>query len=133
MYTIQHCDECKKSVEIEAMDFLLNLDKPILCEECKQLTMKKTWKIGEYCKGGVLVTEISGDTATVIAEDWDFSAGSTKNSNQDNAKEFSRISVSMNDNDYRMVLELYLTELTTAYYASEITDWFKANHKQTTI
>ncbi len=35
-YTVQHCTKCGKNVEIEALDFLMNLDEPVVCKECKK-------------------------------------------------------------------------------------------------
>ena len=48
---------------------------------------KKTFKLGEVCKGGVITVEIKGQIITVIGKDWDFSQGSKKGSNQSNAKD----------------------------------------------
>ena len=36
MFTVQTCTKCGQDVEIEALDFLLNLDRPIVCDKCKQ-------------------------------------------------------------------------------------------------
>ena len=57
----------------------------------------KTFKIGEYCKGGVITVETTAKKVAVIAKDWDFSAGSKKGSNQSNAKEWNRLEVSTTD------------------------------------
>jgi len=35
-YTKQYCKICKKEVKIDALDFLMNLDKPVVCEKCKR-------------------------------------------------------------------------------------------------
>jgi len=37
-YTIQNCSICKKDVKIEALNFLMNLDKKIVCSECQKET-----------------------------------------------------------------------------------------------
>jgi len=90
---------------------------------------KKTWKIGEYCKGGIITVEIKNDTVHVIAKDWDTSAGWSKGSNQSNAKEFDRHSVHVDNvkNDYNLVV--FLNDLTTHYYAEQVLDWIKLQVK----
>ena len=35
-YTRQKCKGCGKLVEIEALNFLLNLDKKVLCKDCQR-------------------------------------------------------------------------------------------------
>ena len=49
---------------------------------------KKTWKLGEYSKGGIITAEVKKDKITIIAKDWDTSTGYSRGSNQSNAKEF---------------------------------------------
>ena len=71
---------------------------------------KKTFKIGEYCKGGILSVETTSKTATVIAKDWDFSQGSNRGSNQSNAKEFDRETVQLDDTDARRKLSNFLED-----------------------
>ena len=81
----------------------------------------KTFKIGEYCKGGIITVEINGKYINIIAKEWDFSAGSNKGSNQSNAKEFDRLTVeadSMTD-IYRKMMD-FLEDLTSYYYAGEV-------------
>jgi len=34
-YTKQYCSNCKKTIEIDAFDFLMSLDESIICEDCK--------------------------------------------------------------------------------------------------
>lgn len=36
-YTKQYCQVCGKTIKIEALDFLMNLDKPVICDKCKKL------------------------------------------------------------------------------------------------
>jgi hypothetical protein len=50
----------------------------------------KTFKIGEYAKGGIITVEITGKVIVVIGKEWDFSTGSRRSSDQSNAKEFTR-------------------------------------------
>lgn len=86
----------------------------------------KTWRIGEYCKGGVLTVEISGKNIAIIAKDWDTSAGYSKGSNQSNAKEFDREVISAEDSNAERQIMNFLEDLTTHYYASEVRDWIKS-------
>ena len=93
----------------------------------------KTWKIGEYCKGGVITVEITGKVINIIGKDWDYSTGSNKSSNQSKAKEFARLTLNM---VYPYLLAdthskcfMFLTDLTTSYYADQILDWIKSKLK----
>lgn len=93
------------------------------------MAQSKTFKIGEYAKGGVITVEIKGKTVTVIGKDWDFSTGSRKSSDQSNAKEFTRSSFDSTLNDsYRKTLD-FLCDLTTSYYADEIMKWIESKIK----
>lgn len=83
----------------------------------------KTFKIGEYCKGGVIVVEIKGKIITVIGKDWDFKAGSTKSSDQSNAQEFTRGTVEATDPQVYKKLYEFLIDLTTHYYTEQVIDW----------
>jgi hypothetical protein len=85
----------------------------------------KTFKIGEYCKGGVITVEASKRNVTIIAKDWDFSTGSRRSSNQSNAKEFDRCEVFTSSNDAERQLDNFLHDLTTSYYAGQVMDWIK--------
>lgn len=87
----------------------------------------RTWKIGEYAKGGVITVEIQGKVITVIGKDWDFSQGSNKGSSQKNAKEFTRgTTLATEKNAERQLLD-FLCDLTTSYYADTILKWIKEN------
>jgi hypothetical protein len=86
----------------------------------------KTFKIGEYCKGGVITVEITGKVITIIGKDWDTSAGYTKKSNQSNAKEFTRGTVLSTDSNAERKMMDFLEDLTTHYYASEVVSWIKS-------
>jgi len=86
----------------------------------------KTWRIGEYCKGGVITTEVKGTKITIIGKDWDFSTGSRKSSNQTNAKEWCRHDFECEDtNNYRDVSEILL-DITTSYWCDQIIAWFES-------
>ena len=88
--------------------------------------MKKTWKIGEYAKGGVITVEINGNAINIIGKEWDSSQGYSKGSNQSNAKEFTRKTIFSNDFDAQTKMFFFLTDLTTAYYADNIIQWIKS-------
>jgi hypothetical protein len=85
----------------------------------------KTFKIGEYCKGGVITVEASKTKVTIIAKEWDFSQGSNKGSNQSNAKEWNRLEVSTKSSEAENKLMWFLFDLTTSYYTDQILDWIK--------
>ena len=84
---------------------------------------KKTWKLGEFCKGGVVTIETTKSKVTVIGKEWDYSQGSNRGSNQSNAKEFDRLTVSVTDEDARRKVNNFLNELTTSYYSDELIKW----------
>jgi hypothetical protein len=86
----------------------------------------KTWKIGEYAKGGVITVEIIGAEITIIGKEWDFSEGSTKSSNQSNAKEFTRKVQNILSFEGERRLDAFLNDLTTSYYADMIMKWIKS-------
>lgn len=86
----------------------------------------KTFKIGEYAKGGVITVEIRGKIITIIGKDWDFSAGSNKGSSQKNAKEFTRGTILSTQEDAERQILNFLNELTTSYHADNILKWIKS-------
>jgi len=90
---------------------------------------KKTFKIGEYCRGGVITVETKGKRIDVIAKDWDFSAGSNKGSSQVNAKEWNRLTVQGDQTDARWDVNLFLNNLTTSYWADKILKWVEGPAK----
>ena len=85
----------------------------------------KTWKIGEYAKGGVIQANISktGSRITLIGKDWDFKAGSLKTSDQSNAEEFARLEVYSDNYDVESQLREWLEVGTSVYYADQIMEW----------
>jgi len=100
----------------------------------------KTFKIGEYCIGGIITVDITKNKVTIINKDWDFSQGSRRSSNQSNAKELSRIEVVVpqgddvfNNDKQKMAIFDYLHDLTTAYYADQVMKFIKTKIKFTTI
>ena len=89
----------------------------------------KTWKLGEVAQGGVITAEINGKVITIIGKEWDTSTGYKKSSNQTNAKEFTRGSVLSNERDAERKLYMFLSELSTSYWADEIIKWIKTKVK----
>lgn len=87
----------------------------------------KTFKIGEYCKGGVITAQVNDKEVIIIAKDWDTTAGYKKSSNQSNAKEFDRETVSLEDSQIHQKLSRFLNDLTTHYYSEQVLDWVEAN------
>jgi len=85
----------------------------------------KTWRIGEYCRGGVITSNVDGNNLTIIAKDWDVSAGTNKGSSQKNAKEFDRETIDCKVNGSERSIDNFLNDLTTSYYADQILDWAK--------
>ncbi len=92
----------------------------------------KTWKIGEYAKGGIITVEISGKTISVIGKEWDFSAGGRRSSNQSNAKEFTRETVLSTDANAHRKIDCFLNNLTTCYYSGQILKWIESKMKLNT-
>jgi len=84
----------------------------------------KTWKIGEYAKGGIIQVVTKGQTITVIGKDWDYSKGTRRGSDQSGAKEWIRKEYDADTDIYRDMMD-FLCDLTTSYYADTIVDWIK--------
>jgi hypothetical protein len=89
----------------------------------------KTFKIGEYAKGGIITVETTAKQVTVIGKDWDFSKGSRRSSDQSGAKEWTRETVSVLDSQACRKLDNFLNDLTTSYYAGLVLDWIKSKVK----
>ena len=85
----------------------------------------KTFKIGEYCKGGVITIETTKTQVKVIAKEWDTSKGFSKGSDQSKAKEWNRLEVNLASSDAERKIDFFLFDLTTSYYTGEIMDWIK--------
>ena len=96
---------------------------------CNTHMKTKTFKIGEYCLGGIITIEIKGKVISVIGKAWDYSKGSNKGSNQSGAKEFTRGTILANDYDAYSKLSAFLNHLTTSYYSDEIIKWIEENVK----
>jgi len=89
----------------------------------------KTWKIGEYCKGGIITVEITGKVIVVIGKDWDHSAGTRRSSDQSNAKEWTRGTIESTDSNAHNKLDDFLCNLTTSYYAGKVIEWIESKIK----
>lgn len=89
----------------------------------------KTFKIGEYAKGGIITVEIKGNKVAAIGKDWDMSKGTRRSSDQTNAKEFDRKEVDITLSGAERTLDFFLCDLTTSYYAGQIMDWIKTKVK----
>ena len=85
----------------------------------------KTFKIGEYCRGGVITIETTKTQVKVIAKEWDTSKGYSKGSDQSKAKEWNRLEVNLSSSDAESKVNWFLFDLTTSYYAGEILEWIK--------
>ena len=86
----------------------------------------KTFKIGEWCKGGVITVEITKKQIAVIGKDWDTSVGFSKGSNQSGAKEFTRLTVDIEDREADRKLTMFLHDLTTSYYTDEVLKYIES-------
>lgn len=86
----------------------------------------KTWKIGEYCKGGIITVEINGKIITVIGKEWDYSKGTMRSSDQSKAKEWTRGTAVATDREAERKLSDFLCDLTTSYYADQVIEWIKS-------
>ena len=93
---------------------------------------KKTWKLGEVCRGGVITVDATDKKVTIIGKEWDFTTGSRKSSDQSNAQEFTRFEKNTKEcGEYE--LEIFLSDLTTSYWAGEILKWIKSKVKLKSI
>lgn len=89
----------------------------------------KTWKLGEVCQGGIISVEINGNVINIIGKEWDTSAGYNKSSNQSNAKEFTRKTIVTIDTEAYNKCFMFISDLTTSYYADEIIKWIETKVK----
>ena len=86
----------------------------------------KTWKIGEYCRGGIITVEINGKVINVIGKVWDSSKGDNRKSDQSKAKEFTKKTITSDEHDAYWKIDCFLCDLTTSYYADKIMTWIKS-------
>ena len=87
----------------------------------------KTWKIGEYCRGGIITAIATDEKVTIIAKEWDMTQGARRGSNQSNAKEWDRLEVELGSDDgvYRKLYD-YLIDLSTHYWTEVIIEWIES-------
>jgi hypothetical protein len=90
---------------------------------------KKTFKIGEVCRGGVITAETTAKTVTIISKEWDTSGGYSRAASQENAKELNRLTVNVDDENAYRKLDQYLSDLSTSYWADKILVWVKSKSK----
>jgi hypothetical protein len=91
----------------------------------QQTFITKTWNLGENCLGGVITVESTGGLVSVVGKEWDEKAGWSLNSDQSNAKEFTRATVRLEDPNAYSKLSHFLNMLTSHYYSAEILTWLE--------
>ena len=90
---------------------------------------KKTWKLGEVCRGGIITVETKNNLIKVIGKEWDYSQGTSKGSNQSNAKEWTRLEVDAEVSDADKQLSMFIGDLTTSYHTDNIMKWIESKTK----
>jgi len=91
---------------------------------------KKTWKLGEVCRGGVITIEIKGTIVSIIGKEWDMSKGTSRGSNQSNAKEWTRIDVDSSLSSSNRQMTTFLLDLTTSYHCDKLMEWVSLKIKR---
>lgn len=82
-----------------------------------------TWKIGEYCTGGIITVNVEDNRVRLILKDWDYSTGSRRSSDQTNATVLEHVTYNADDQDaYRDMIQ-QLGVWTTSYYAEKVMEW----------
>lgn len=89
----------------------------------------KTFKIGEYCKGGIITAEVKGTNVTVIGKEWDRSQGTTRKASQKNANEFTRKTVNVKDTYAYNEINEFLCDLTSVGWADNVLSWIQTKTK----
>jgi hypothetical protein len=90
---------------------------------------KKTWKLGEVCRGGIITVETKNNLIKVIGKEWDYSQGTKKGSNQSNAKEWTRLEIDAEVSDADRQLSMFINDLTTSYHTDNIMKWIESKTK----
>ena len=86
----------------------------------------KTWKIGEYCAGGIITVEITGKIIQIHQKEWDFSKGSNRSSDQSKAEILFTGTVEATDHLAYLKIHDFLNNITTSYWADEVIKWIKS-------
>ena len=89
----------------------------------------KTFKIGEYARGGIITAEVKGTNVIIIGKEWDFSGGSTRKASQKNAKEFTRLTVDARNTYAYNDLHDFLNNLTSYGWAEKVIEWVETKTK----
>lgn len=79
--------------------------------------MKKLFKIGEYAIGGIIEADVKKDSIAIKARDWN-----TKSIIRQQTFYFNHNEMNLNS-----MLDVYLNDLTSSYYAEKIKEWIKKN------
>jgi hypothetical protein len=77
----------------------------------------KTFKIGEYCQGGIITAIATETKVTIIGKEWN------------DKKEFTRLEVNPTDSYAFRKLDDFLCDLTTSYYACKVIEWVESKVK----
>jgi hypothetical protein len=82
----------------------------------------RTFKIGEYSRGGIITATTTKTSVLIQCKQWDNSTGTRRSSDQSNAKEFNRLEVLLSDEYADRKLTQFLNEDTTHYYSEQVMD-----------
>jgi hypothetical protein len=74
----------------------------------------KTFKIGEYCQGGIITAVATEKKVTIIGKEWG------------TQEEFTRLEVDPNNEFAFRRLDEFLCDLTTNYYACKVIEWVES-------
>lgn len=80
----------------------------------------KTFKIGEYCAGGIITVQTGLKKVTVIQKQWDYSKAVQKK-----AEELDRVEVTTDECNARSQVLQFLEDITTSYYAGKVLDYIE--------
>ena len=77
----------------------------------------KTFKIGEYCQGGIITAVATEKKVTIIGKEWE------------TQEEFTRLEVDPNNEFSFRRMDEFLCDLTTNYYACKVIEWVESKVK----
>jgi len=72
--------------------------------------MYKTFKIGEYCRGGIIVADVNKGIVKITVQDWD-------------TKETIDCKLMYDFDEFAM--NMFLNDQTSCYYADKVMDYIK--------